>query len=247
MSTVTNISRLEAFSSLAMDSSNMNTISSRNMIKAMMLVLVLLLSLFVADVSSSVAAASPMVGGRVVTVPSIGVTRVKTIKNPNNSKKASSPATPFVSESAVLELRGGGDVSFLRKDGRKSSVTGLPLLAAWMYPPIEFVFVVMYWIFTLKFFTNEARAFWTYMSIAHMMLIAVTNYGISNGLRWNLPLVPVKVMVYFDLFLTICSAIHPLMYPDGYGSLFWIMVVGIPAGLPMLFSIDKDPYSCKIK
>ena len=234
----------------------MNAISYRNMTKEIMLVLILLLSLLVAN------AAPPPIGGeRVVTVSnnvvsrytssaSMRVSNVATVKNRLSSEKkeeTSFSATTFISKNALVELRGGGDISFLRKDGRKSAVTGLPLLAAWTYPPIEFIFVVMYWVFTLKFFTDEARTFWTYMSIAHLMLIAVTNYGISNGIRWNLPIVPVKVMVYFDLFLTIASAIHPLMYPDGYGSLFWIMVVGIPAGLPMLFSIDKDPYSCKIK
>ena len=101
--------------------------------------------------------------------------------------------------------------------------------------------MTLFWILTLKVFTGKAKSFWFYTSIAHMALIAVANYG-DVGRRWNISLVPVKVMWYFDLFLTAASVIHPLLYPKGYDSAFWFMVVGIPMALPVIFSVDNDPY-----
>ena len=142
--------------------------------------------------------------------------------------------------------------TLFRQDGKKSAFTGLPMLQPWVYPPIELGFVISFWVFALKFFTNEARTFWIYMSAAHMALITITDYCLDDGnnkkekqLRlWNIPIVPIKYMWYYDILLTLCCVVHPILYPDGYGSLFWVMVGAVPILAPSaLFSIDTNPNS----
>ena len=85
-----------------------------------------------------------------------------------------------------------------------------------------------------------------------MALITITDYCLDDGnnkkekqLRlWNIPIVPIKYMWYYDILLTLCCVVHPILYPDGYGSLFWVMVGAVPILAPSaLFSIDTNPNS----
>lgn len=138
-------------------------------------------------------------------------------------------------------------VALFNQDGKKSAVTGIPMFQPWVYPPIELGFVIAFWVFTLQFFSKEAKTFWTYISISHMALIAITDYHLDTKeekrLRlWNIPIVPVQYMWYYDILLTVCSVVHPILYPDCYGPMFWAMVVGVPIAAPLvLFSVDTNP------
>ena len=151
----------------------------------------------------------------------------------------------------ILDIRGGstsiqhtrGGVQFLREDGLKSRVTGLPLFAEWLYPVLDIISSIFFVSVILGCFKDEARTFWIRIITGHIILMFITNYGKTIPIRWNLPIVPVKVMGALDICVAIASLVHPLIYPEGYGWLLWYWVIIMPI-FPILtvlsFSLDPD-------
>ena len=126
-------------------------------------------------------------------------------------------ATSFVSRTRTicLDCRGGAQVT-TSKNGQDSQATKDRLLIIYQWSDLVGA-AAQIWL-TWKYLSGSTQIIWACHSVVHTILMLYTEYGVPRShvrlSPW--PVIPVKVMIYYDVAFFVLVNIHNLVVREGY-------------------------------
>jgi hypothetical protein len=171
------------------------------------------------------AAAGVAMMGSNTRTPSISVSSANKARPSATNAAAAIAATANI-DNVLLEKRKGSFLnSFLHRGGaaalvaknqqryyKKHVVWNTPTMPPFMYPILDFIFILAYPCVAFFLLTDKARVVHGIISVAHIPLAMVTDYSCQRrtGIYFpNIPILPLSFMHLFDASWGIFAALSP--------------------------------------